>query len=112
MKFSLVSLASLLALTSFVAPVEASDWECNHSWKDGGLRRMSFKFNGYCEDLWGRCFLDKLRSRALIIHNWQCWPLGDGNWQVDFSTLKGMGTEAGKAIQDVTGQWKGCWDGV
>lgn len=111
MKFSLLSLASLVTLMSLATPAAADDWSCNGHWHDGGLIRMSFKFNGYCEDEWGRCFLNAFRAKNLIIHNWQCWDLGDGNWQADFSTTAGMGTNAGEAMQQVTGAWHGCWDG-
>ncbi|BEJ11552.1 hypothetical protein CspHIS471_0200120 [Cutaneotrichosporon sp. HIS471] len=104
MKLSLVPLIAFLA-----APVIADEWACNGNWRDGGLKRLSFTFNGYCEDRWGQCFLDALRSRRLTVHNWQCWKRGDGKWQVDFSTTAGVAWSANQAIESVTHNWRGCW---
>lgn len=112
MKFSLIlPLAWVLTLTSLVTPVAAGEWKCNGSWGDGALMRHSFTFTGYCEERWGQCFLDGLRSNGLIIHNWQCWKRDDGRWQVDFSTTRLLGSAAAYAIYTVSGSWPQCWDG-
>jgi hypothetical protein len=104
MKLSLVPILAFLA-----APALAADWQCNGNWNDGGLKRLSFTFNGYCEGRYGQCFLDALRGRGLTVHNWQCWKRGDGKWQVDFSTTAGLAWQANNAIEQVTGSWRGCW---
>ncbi|RSH86450.1 uncharacterized protein EHS24_004706 [Apiotrichum porosum] len=111
MKLSIISLGSILALTTFVAPVTAKSWWCNGNWDDGDLHRVSFKFNGYCEGQWGQCFLYSLRAAGLNPHNWQAWKTDDGNWQVDFSIPKGKSDLANKGIEDITHVWKGCWPG-
>ncbi|RDW58596.1 hypothetical protein BP6252_13072 [Coleophoma cylindrospora] len=108
MKISVASIVATLSLTSTVA---ADDWQCNGAWGDGGLRRYSFKFQGYCEDRYGQCFLDALRSNGLPPHNWQAWDLGDGWWEADFSLTAGMGPEVNNAIKSVTNTWRGCWNG-
>ncbi|KAI0738995.1 hypothetical protein C8Q80DRAFT_222920 [Daedaleopsis nitida] len=108
MKFALPSFLTV-ALLAAPALVAADNWTCNSSWNDGGLRRLSFNFQGYCENRWGQCFLDALRGRALTVHNWQAWDRGDGWWQVDFSTTAGLAWQANNAIQDVTHVARGCW---
>lgn len=97
------------ALTAFTSSVLADNWSCNNGWADGGLRRLSFNFDGYCENRYGQCFLDELRWRGLTVHNWQAWDKGDGWWQVDFSTTAGLAGQANAAIERVTGSWRGCW---
>jgi hypothetical protein len=57
-----ISLATVTALVAASAPTAmAADWKCNGSWNDGGLKRLSFKFQGYCED----------RSVFPVCHPWQ-----------------------------------------
>ncbi|RSL84446.1 hypothetical protein CEP52_016428, partial [Fusarium oligoseptatum] len=84
MKFSLATITALVAAS---APAAMADgWECNGSWGDGGLKRLSFKFQGYCENRYGQCFLAAIRGKGLTVHNWQCWKRDDGWWQADLST--------------------------
>ena len=87
MKFSAATLAVFAAAAPFT--LAADDWKCNGSWNDGGLHRLSFKFNGYCENEYGQCFLRAIRGKGLTVHNWQCWDLGNGWWEADFSTTAG-----------------------
>ncbi|OAA53160.1 Mg2+ transporter protein, CorA-like/Zinc transport protein ZntB [Cordyceps fumosorosea ARSEF 2679] len=109
MKFSIVPVAALMAATSS-SVVLADDWKCNGVWGDGGLRRYSFRFKGYCENRWGQCFLDNIRGKGLTVHNWQCWKTDDdGWWQADFSTTAGLAWQINNAIEVVTGSWRGCW---
>ncbi|KAM0420373.1 hypothetical protein ACHAPT_011792 [Fusarium lateritium] len=107
MKFSLATITALVAAS---APVAMADsWDCNGSWNDGGLKRLSFKFRGYCEDRYGQCFLDAVRNRGVTVHNWQCWQTNDGSWQADLSITAGLAWQVNNAIQSVTGTWRGCW---
>lgn len=87
MKFSIATLAAVIAASA--PTVMADSWQCNGSWNDGGLKRLSFLFDGYCENQSGQCFLSALRGKGLTVHNWQAWDRGDGWWQVDFSTTAG-----------------------
>ena len=88
MKISLVTVTALVAASAPTAM--AADWKCNGSWNDGGLKRLSFKFQGYCEDRSGQCFLSAIRGKGLTVHNWQAWKTDDnGWWQVDLSTTAG-----------------------
>ncbi len=108
MKFSILSTLALLAATSSTAL--ADDWKCNGSWGDGGLKRYSIKFKGYCENRYGQCFLDNIRGKGLTVHNWQCWKTDDdGWWQADFSTTAGLAWQINNGIEAVTGSWRGCW---
>lgn len=104
-----ISSATLLALSALGNVASADDWRCNGQWGDGGLRRYSWLFQGYCEDRYGQCFLDRIRGRSLTAHNWQCWRRDDGWWQVDVSTTAGLAWQLNNAIEDVTHSWRGCW---
>lgn len=107
-----ISLASL-ALVALAAPqVYADTWNCNGWWADGGLRRYSITFNGYCENRSGQCFLDAIRARWMPVHNWQAWKRKDGKWQADFTVTAGMAPSLNAAMEDVTGLWRGCWNGA
>lgn len=103
-----LNLFLLVLVTAFTIGA-ATDWRCNSWTHDGGLVRLSFLFQGYCEDRSGQCFLDRLRARALTVHNWQAWRREDGWWQVDFTTTAGLAWQANNAIEDVTHSWRGCW---
>ncbi|KAH7098930.1 hypothetical protein BKA62DRAFT_711334 [Auriculariales sp. MPI-PUGE-AT-0066] len=107
MRFS----TSVIAVAALFAPslVAADDWQCNGNWDDGGLRRLSFTFDGYCEGSYGQCFLDAIRGKGVTVHNWQAWDLGNGYWEADLSTTAGLAWQVNNAIQDVTGTWRGCW---
>ncbi|KAH7174161.1 uncharacterized protein B0J16DRAFT_387987 [Fusarium flagelliforme] len=107
MKFSLATITAIIAASAPVAM--ADDWKCNGSGWEGGLRRLSFKFKGYCEHESGRCFLRAIRGKGLVAQNWQAWKVEDGWWQVDVSTTAGLAWQVNNAIQDVTGEWRGCW---
>jgi hypothetical protein len=109
MKFVLS--APLLVLAAMTAELAAADeWKCNGWWKDGGLRRYSWQFKGYCENRYGQCFLDVLRGKGLADHNWQCWDTGnDGWWQADVSFTAGLAWQINNGINEITGTNLGCW---
>lgn len=86
-----------------------SNWKCNGFWTEDGRQRISFKFQGFCEDKWGQCFLEKVRSNGIQPHNWQAWDLGDGWWQVDLSINWGMSQVARNAIVEYTHINIPCW---
>ncbi|EOD48026.1 hypothetical protein GTA08_BOTSDO13024 [Neofusicoccum parvum] len=109
MKFSAPTLA-ILTLAASAPTALADDWRCKGVNGDGGLRRYSWQFKGYCEDRSGQCFLDKLRGKGLREHNWQCWKTDDdGWWQADASYTAGLAWQINNAIEEVTGSWRGCW---
>lgn len=62
------SYPTFLALAAVSQVASADDWQCNGWWGDGGLRRYSWLFKGYCEDRYGQCFLDKIRGKGLTAH--------------------------------------------
>jgi hypothetical protein len=100
---------ALVTLAALGNVASADEWTCNGVWGDGGLRRYSWLFKGYCEDRSGQCFLDRIRGRGMTAHNWQCWRRDDGWFQADVSTTAGLAWQLNAAIEDVTHSWKGCW---